>query len=156
MDSRQKLLKMLAKPKKDAEYASNSSGMLGEQPKAPVPGFALSEERAASPEYQEARKLEELGAMQEQVGQMADQMSPKIAPIAGMDPEMIMGAGNIAGSISKITPNILRAASAAEGVAKSAAMAPSKFGRIIQVMKDRPNFVSEKVVPVGKVIRAKK
>lgn len=141
-----------------------------EAPEAPMPAFGLSEERAASPEYQEAKQLQDEGIrgyIDRSVNDklMADikERNPEISDEEAMQQiasmEQIASAGQMAGSIGNVTkmiPNMVRAESAAEGLAKAASKAPARFGKIINVIKERAPFVSEKVVPVGKVIRAKK
>lgn len=152
-------------------YKSYSQGeRLEDGPEAPMPAFGLSEERAASPEYQEAKQLQDEGIrgyIDRSVNDklMADikERNPEISDEEAMQQiasmEQIASAGQMAGSIGNITkmiPNMVRAESAAEGLAKAAGKAPARFGKIINVIKERAPFVSEKVVPVGKVIRAKK
>lgn len=127
---------------------------------APAPAFALSEERAMAPEYQEARTLQDEGIRglankrAEELAMTAQQDAGIPNQIGGIDIQDIIGASQMAGSIGKVAP-VVQAESAMLGAA-GAGVAPTKFGRIIQVMKPAEKFVQEKVIPVGKIIRSRK
>jgi len=138
---------------------------LASQSGAPQPAFALSEERKASPEYQQAQEglkdFNERQARELTEGELRKNMphaSPEQIAQQLANFEQISSAGNMVGSLedagSGIIQNAIKAGTAGEGIEAAKAI-PDKFGRIIQLIKERPAFQPKTVIPVGKIIRGR-
>jgi hypothetical protein len=152
-------------------YKSYSEGeRLEEAPEAPLPSFARTPEDVEQAENSQAN--ESFGEMlrrtaDENVNSFLKARMQKDQP--GISDEEVMNqiatidkmasAGQVAGSlgsVAKAVPKTIMANIAEEGVAQANSMAPERFGKIINVFKDRAPMAPGKIIPVGKVLRAKK
>jgi hypothetical protein len=140
--------------------------------KAPAAEFALTPERAASPQFK-ADKADQDETLRQFVNAKIEAKNKQMEESLGLpsnDDELAAGikwgqiqdAGQMAGSIAnlagkavKYVAPVIAAENAAEGVAK-ASVTPGSFGRIINTFNPQAKFVAEKVIPKGKVLRARK
>jgi hypothetical protein len=106
MDKFSKLKALLASRPANEAYGELSGA------KAPAPAFTLSDERAESPEYKSARKLQELGASKEAYDSFLEERLPKrnLPTVAGISPDDIMGAADITGGLSKAAKSLPKVA----------------------------------------------
>jgi hypothetical protein len=126
---------------------------------APMPEYGLSEERAESPEYTEANE-----GLREFVNRRVNQEMDSAALEAGMDPEAFKeslsrfegGPMGSVGNVAKMVAPALRGSSTADILKQVAEMPKSRFGRIINIVKEPSKFKAEKIEPVGKVFKPRK
>jgi hypothetical protein len=130
-----------------------------EELEAPLPDYALTKERAQDPEYIQANE-----GLREFVNRRIDSSMDEEALKAGMDPETFKAAmsrfeggpmGSV-GNVSKMVAPALRGSSTADILKQVAEMPKSRFGRIINIVKEPSKFKAEKIEPVGKVFKPRK
>ncbi len=122
--------------------------------KAPLPAFALTEERANDPAYQEIRRMQDhpidfvRGEIETGVDDyLGERGLPKSTDVIAAD----MTFGDVADS-SNVVGGVIKAPTAAKAVGQAAKEAPSAFGRILQVVKEEAVPAEKAVKKFGKII----